>query len=215
MSLKLYHYIICPFCKPVTYLLDANKVEYEGIHLDLVKGEHKTEEYKKVNPFQKVPAIIEGDFILFESNTVLRYLANTKDIEDNWYPKDPQKRAIVDLYFDWHAANIINLQNFNYAKLGYMNKPLDEAKATTDKAFVDLIGVFLSQRKFVASNDKLTIADLALVYHLAGSKDIGYELPPRADEYLTEALSTSEDLKADVAAFIKVRADYLESKKSK
>lgn len=213
MSFKLYHSIICPFCKPLVILLNINKVEYEGIHIDLAKQEQKTEEYKKINPFQKVPAIIEGDFILFESSTVMRYLANTKNIEEHWYPKDPKQRAIVDLYFDWHAANILNLQQYNYFKMGYIKKTEEEVRSITEKAFTELIGVFLSQRKFAASDDKLTIADLALVFHLAGSRDSGYELPKRAEEYLNDIFTASPEVKAEVDKFLEDRAVYIASRK--
>ena len=44
----------------------------------------------------------EGDFKLFESHAILRYLAETKGASPDWYPKNPQKRAIVDQYLDWH-----------------------------------------------------------------------------------------------------------------
>ena len=55
--------------------------------------QHKTPEYKKINPNMKVPALTEklGDgsmFKLFESNAMLIYLSESKGIADHWYPKD-------------------------------------------------------------------------------------------------------------------------------
>jgi glutathione S-transferase len=83
---NVYTYILCPYCKPVEYLLKANNIEFVRHELDLMKGEQKSEEYKKINPLQKVPAIIEDDFILFESNTIDRYICNSKNVADRWYP---------------------------------------------------------------------------------------------------------------------------------
>ena len=51
----------------------------------LMKNEHKTPEYSKINPLQQIPAIYETDedgnshpFALRESSTIMRYLMNTK-----------------------------------------------------------------------------------------------------------------------------------------
>ena len=49
-----------------------------------------------------MPAISDGDINLFESHTILRYLHETRNLPDHWYPKDPRKRAKVDEYLDWH-----------------------------------------------------------------------------------------------------------------
>ncbi len=53
-----------------------------------------------------MPAITDGDFNIFESHTILRYLATTKNCEDSWHPKDPQVRAKVDEYLEWHHNKI-------------------------------------------------------------------------------------------------------------
>ena len=65
--------------------------------------QHKPE-FKKINPNGKVPAISDksGQINLFESHAILRYLHQTRSTSDNWYPKDPLKRAKVDEYLDWH-----------------------------------------------------------------------------------------------------------------
>ncbi len=55
--------------------------------------QHKTPEYKKINPNMKVPALTnklaDGTiFKLFESNAMLIYLSESKGVADHWYPKD-------------------------------------------------------------------------------------------------------------------------------
>jgi len=54
-----------------------------------------------MNSLGKVPVIQDGDFCLSETNTILRYLANSFEVEDHWYPKDSIKRFRVDMFFDW------------------------------------------------------------------------------------------------------------------
>ena len=59
--------------------------------------ENKTEEYKKLNPFEKVPVLVDNGLVLRESMVFCRYLANSRNVADQWYPKDTKKRALVDL----------------------------------------------------------------------------------------------------------------------
>jgi glutathione S-transferase len=203
--LNLYTYILCPFCKPVEYLLKANGIEFIRHELDLMKGEHKTEEYKGINPLQKVPAIIENDLILFESNTINRYLCNDKIVEDRWYPKNSAKRAWIDLFFDWYAANSGNLFKYTYAKMGWMqNLTLDEAKKISDTAFQDLEKIFLSRFKFVAS-EEVSIADLAIAWQLRGITSLGYEVSDRVKVYLADLLASEPGLVDNLEEYIELR----------
>ena len=47
-----------------------------------------------------------GDFILYESHAIMRYLHETRKCPDHCYPKDPIKRAKIDQYLDWHHTNL-------------------------------------------------------------------------------------------------------------
>ena len=68
-------------------------------------------EYSKISPMGKIPAMQEinettGEiFNLVESHTIMRYLADSREVEDHWYTRDnPQKRALVDMYLDQHHS---------------------------------------------------------------------------------------------------------------
>ena len=74
--------------------------------MDLMKEEHKSPEYLKLNPNGLIPTMVEGDFILYESHAILRYLADSWKVEDHWYPKDLWKWALVNRYLDWHHSNL-------------------------------------------------------------------------------------------------------------
>ncbi|MEH1931547.1 glutathione S-transferase family protein [Nostoc sp.] len=52
------------------------KVPYEFVKLDMQAGEHLQPEYLAINPVGKVPAIVDGDFKLWESGAILLYLAD-------------------------------------------------------------------------------------------------------------------------------------------
>ncbi|AFZ24391.1 glutathione S-transferase [Cylindrospermum stagnale PCC 7417] len=59
----------------VHWYLEELKVPYEFIKLDMQAGAHLQPEYLAINPMGKVPAIVDGDFQLWESGAILLYLA--------------------------------------------------------------------------------------------------------------------------------------------
>ncbi|QBR49903.1 glutathione S-transferase family protein [Erwinia sp. QL-Z3] len=61
--------------------------------------------FKNMNPNALIPVIQEGDFILWEANAIIRYLANAYG--GGWlYPEDPRARAPVDQWIDWQATEL-------------------------------------------------------------------------------------------------------------
>ncbi len=57
------------------WYLEELGIPYEFVLLDLAAGEHKQPEYLAINPMGKVPAIVDGDFKLWESGAILLHLA--------------------------------------------------------------------------------------------------------------------------------------------
>jgi glutathione S-transferase len=58
----------------VQWYLEELAIPYEFVLLDMSTGEHHQPEFLKLNPFGKVPAIVDGDLALFESGAILLYL---------------------------------------------------------------------------------------------------------------------------------------------
>jgi glutathione S-transferase len=58
----------------VQWYLEELAVPYEFVLLDMQAGEHRQPEYLTINPMGKVPAIVDGDFHLWESGAILLYL---------------------------------------------------------------------------------------------------------------------------------------------
>ncbi len=58
----------------VRWYLEELAIPYEFILLDMSVGEHLKPEFLKLNPFGKVPTIVDGDLALFESGAILLYL---------------------------------------------------------------------------------------------------------------------------------------------
>jgi glutathione S-transferase len=62
-----------------------------------------TAELRDLNPNGLVPVIVDGDFVLWESNTIIRYLAN-KSAAATLYPVEARARAQIDRWIDWQAT---------------------------------------------------------------------------------------------------------------
>ena len=68
-------------------------------------GGNRDPEYLKLNPNGLVPTVIDGDLVMWESNTICRYLASTRGGE-RLYPADPGRRTHVERWMDWQLSVI-------------------------------------------------------------------------------------------------------------
>ncbi|MGY4828113.1 glutathione S-transferase family protein [Sphaerotilaceae bacterium SBD11-9] len=66
-----------------------------------------TPEFTALNPNAMVPVIVDGDFVLWESNTICRYLAQREGRTD-LLPADAHGRARVEQWMDWQAGELNN-----------------------------------------------------------------------------------------------------------
>jgi len=60
--------------------------------------------YLALNPNGKVPTLVDGDTVVWESNTILRYLANKRGTP--LYPTDPASRSRAERWLDWQLASL-------------------------------------------------------------------------------------------------------------
>ncbi len=67
----------------------------------------KEPEYLALNPNGLIPVLIDGDFVLWESNSICRYLANRQGATA-LLPDEPQARARVEQWMDWQGGELNN-----------------------------------------------------------------------------------------------------------
>jgi glutathione S-transferase len=89
----------------VLWLLDEMGTPFTLELYGLEHGGNHTPEYKKLNPNELVPTLIEDDFVLWESNSILRYLV-AKYGNGRFLPADPRDRAHGDRWLDWALTTL-------------------------------------------------------------------------------------------------------------
>jgi GST-like protein len=70
-----FYYSGAPNPTKVALFLEEAGLPYEAIPVDTRKGDQHKPEYKAINPNAKVPSIVDGDAVVFDSNAILLYLA--------------------------------------------------------------------------------------------------------------------------------------------
>jgi glutathione S-transferase len=83
--------------------LELVGIPYELRHVDYFTGAHKKPEFLAINPNGAVPAVVDGDFALSESNAILQYTADLVGSEKH-YPKDLKQRADINRWLLWEAS---------------------------------------------------------------------------------------------------------------
>lgn len=101
-ELTLYFHTSSPPARAVYLLAKYLKLDFEVKNVDIFGGDQFAENYSKLNPLQKIPVLIDGDFVLGESRSIMTYLVNSRKPGSDLYPSDPKSRALVDqkLYYD-------------------------------------------------------------------------------------------------------------------
>jgi len=86
----------------VLWLCDEIGLPYEREDAGLHFGRTRDPDYIAMNPNSTVPTIIDDGFVLWESNSIVRYLAAKH--KSDLYPSDPKERASAERWMDWQLA---------------------------------------------------------------------------------------------------------------
>ena len=87
----------------VVWCADELGLAYERVDAGGKFGGNDTPRYLAMNPNGLVPVIEDGDFVLYESNAIVRYLAARAASESLW-PSAARARADVDRWMEWQST---------------------------------------------------------------------------------------------------------------
>lgn len=79
---------------------------FERIDAGMQYGRNSEADYLAMNPNGRVPTLQHGDFTLWESNAIVRYLALTFDTNARLYPAAPKIRAGIERWLDWVLSTL-------------------------------------------------------------------------------------------------------------
>jgi glutathione S-transferase len=86
----------------IHWYLEELGVPYEFVLLDMQAGEHQQPDFLAINPIGKVPAIVDGDFQLWESGAILFYLAQ----KYGNMPSSPEAQAKINQWILFGNATL-------------------------------------------------------------------------------------------------------------
>jgi glutathione S-transferase len=125
-------------------------------------GNTQTEAYRKLNPNAKVPTLVDGELAIWESHTILRYLAAVQ--RPALTGATPAERTLVERWMDWllGALNTPYVAVFRDVKKPAAERAADFAVQSADLvAQLQILDGHLTGRQWLAL-ERFTIADMAL-----------------------------------------------------
>ncbi|XP_049773688.1 glutathione S-transferase D6-like [Schistocerca cancellata] len=162
--LILYDLDASPPCCLVRIVADEIGVDLEKVPVVDIEKEMGTPERLQINPQRTVPALVDNDLNIAESRAIVTYLVSKYAKDDSLYPRDLQKRVVVDqrLYFDQDFYNGI----LKVIDPSFSGKPLSQSDVDKVNNGLEILNRILEGKQWLAG-EKITVADYATVVSLA------------------------------------------------
>lgn len=156
--------------KRVKWAMNYKNIAYQLVDVSPLS---ESEEYRKINPMKKVPALYIDGRTLSQSVAILEYLEDTRP-QRPLLPSDPYQKTIVRQLVQMIACDIQPLQNG--AVLLHVDNGREWARFWIERGFKG-VEVFLSQHAGTYSvGDTLTMADFFLYPQILNARKYGVDL---------------------------------------
>ncbi|SIS74196.1 glutathione S-transferase family protein [Neptunomonas antarctica] len=162
------------------WCLEEAGVEYKNQSIDFKAGEHKSEEFLKINRNGKIPALQDGDFTIWESLAISNYIADAYKPE--LLGTTAQERGLVSQWSIWSVADLQVPMIDAFIQLVFVPEPHRNAeiiKKSFEKlpAMLSSLETELEGKDYLVSN-KFTLADLNVSFVVGICDDIKFDLAP-------------------------------------
>lgn len=163
--IRLYRFALSGHSHRVELFMSLLGLPTQLVDVDLRQGQHKSEDFLRLNPFGQVPVIDDNGVVLADSNAILVYLAMRYG-DESWLPRDAVGTAQVQRWlsvaagpvaFGPAAARLITVFG---AKLN-----ADEVQARAHN-LLRVMNTLLADQHFLVGNQP-TIADIANYTYIA------------------------------------------------
>lgn len=178
--MKLYHHPDCPYSQKVRVVMAEKDLEFELVLVDLHKSEQKTPEFLKLNPYGRVPVLVDDDVVVYDSTIINEYL-DEEYPEPAMMPEDSASRARVRLLEDFCDTSFIPPTMVVLAELHKAEEARD--KETLSRYQAEIARVLarletqLEGREYLGGG--FSLADAAFAPRLLILHQIGVEIDAR------------------------------------
>ena len=150
----------------VLWCLSELDLAYQRIDAGMAFGRYRDADYLAMNPNGRVPTLVDGEFVLWESNSIMRYLVLAYAPASPIYPQAPKRRAGVDRWLDWTLSTVQPVDRPVFWSL--VRTPVEQRDmaaiqkdADAEAAVWRVADAQLATRRFIEGDD-FTLADIAL-----------------------------------------------------
>jgi|SRR5580692_1341345 glutathione S-transferase len=176
--LKLHGFPMSPNTRRALFALEEHGLPYEMVQVNLMQGEQKAPAYLALNPTGRVPTLVDGDFVLWESNAILEYLARAHP-EKNLGGTSARDTAEIARWMYMNAAHLspnvarIFAHTVRLPEDQRMPRIVTESRAEVDRCLQALAGR-LAGREYLAGT--FSLADIATAPTLSAAPMLGLDL---------------------------------------
>ncbi|CAD8177290.1 unnamed protein product [Paramecium octaurelia] len=195
-QITLYFHPLSSPSRAVRSLFLMAKIEYNEKVIDILKSENKSEYYTQVNPNQTVPCIKQGNFTLFESHAILKYICEQYMLLDFYPQENLRLKAQIDSYLDFHLSEMRQITEFVMSSQKNQNEQeLREKQKNIDQLLQFFVKIFLNEGKYkyIYNHKTISIADLSAVNEILFLVMINYEFNnvPQIQKYIANIIENS------------------------
>lgn len=149
----------------VLWLATELGLQFEHIPAGQQYGLIKDEAFLAINPNGLIPVIQDGDTVLWESNTILRYLTEVYG-KDSFWIADPQLRFTAEKWIDWYTTTVLPVFGvvfFNLVRQPEDKRDLHAVKIAAEKLekILDIANTTLKKQPYL-SGQNFGVADIPL-----------------------------------------------------
>lgn len=176
--IKLYDFLPCPFGQKVRIVLAEKSLSYDLALVDISKGEHRRPEFLRLNPYGRVPILVDEDTVVYDSTIINEYL-------DDEYPDPPvlpriefsSLRAKARLFEDFADTSFTPQVGQLMAEMAKAEGERDPNRLQRLRQSIERVLEYVNRelqgQHFLAG--EFSVADIGFVPRLLVLRDLGIE----------------------------------------
>jgi len=162
-------------CRTVIMVAKALGLELNKKLVNTMEGDQMKPEFLKLNPQHTIPTLVDNGFSIWESRAIAVYLVEKYGKDDSLFPKDPQKRALINqrLYFDMGTLHDSFMKYYYpFIRTGQLGAAENFKKV---EAAFEFLNIFLKGQDYVAG-EQFTVADIAILSSVSTFKVVEFDI---------------------------------------